>query len=540
MRYIYTLFKLLLYNSIIASILALIIILIKTLFKNKFSAAWNYYIWLLVFIRLILPYSFNSSLSINNLISFSKPASIIKQSALNNKITVNTNQNAAMNLSRSDKLNTNYNTVTAANSKASFKTGNLYSYKNIICILWFLGIGIASCYIVFPYIAFKIKIEKEPSISNDYNDAILNQCKQILKSKSSLPLIYSNKVNVPSLIGIIKPSIVIPHNMIKNLTPEEIKYIFIHELVHYKRKDNLLFLIITLTLVVYWFNPILWLCFKFMKKDCELSCDFVVLSYLNPKEHKLYGVTLIKLTEYTNINKTLLGTSAIISNKNIKRRIIMISKFKKKSLLWVILATSLTVIIGITGLTNSKTIAKKNTRNNTNTVTKTNDNENIQNNISVSIKRDTITNDEFKNLVINSYNTVTQINKLRENSYFQYADGSYYYHFKKDITDYDSLYKYFDEELSLSKYFSKDFNNRLIKRITKEINGHYYMLVGDFGIGIKDAKLISQKYEDNKLIVTFQCRFNDGDAVNFNGAIIYDSNWKFDKVDLWGFKFKDN
>lgn len=551
MRKIYNLFKLLVYTSVTASILALIIILIKILFKNKFSASWNYYIWLLVFIRLILPYSFTSSLSLNNLISFSKPASIIHQPVLNTGATVNKNHNAATNLSKSHKLNTeyNYNIVTATNSETSLKTGNLYSYENIICILWLLGIGIISFYIIFPYIIFKIKIKNEPFSTNDYTAVLLYQCKQRLKIKSNISLIYSNNVNVPSLIGIIKPSILVPNKMITNLTSNEINYIFIHELVHYKRKDNFLFLIITLTLVLYWFNPILWVCFKFMKKDCELSCDAAVLSYLNSMEYKIYGETLLKLTEYININKIISGTSTIISNKNIKRRIIMISKFKKKSLLWIVIALILTVIIGFTGLTNSKTIVKKSIKNNTNNVTKANDNlkgENKKETVSINkdisnnnlkeqsntadTKAHSISEEEFKKLIIDSDINISHYYILY-NDIEHPVEGNYV-KLDQDFTTYDTLYKHFDEKLSLSKYYTKRYINEFISSITKKIDGRYCIELFNMGIPIKDAEIISQKWDDNgnKLVITCYITVADNDKYEDTVTLYYDGNWKIDSI----------
>jgi bla regulator protein BlaR1 len=68
MNFIYLLFIETIKLSIMASVTSIVIFLIKTIGKNKFSSTWHYYIWLLVVIRLILPYSLNSPVSIFNAI----------------------------------------------------------------------------------------------------------------------------------------------------------------------------------------------------------------------------------------------------------------------------------------------------------------------------------------------------------------------------------------------------------------------------------------------------------------------------------------
>jgi len=60
-------FKNILSLSFMGSILTGMIILIKRLFNNKLSANWHYYIWFLLIIRLTMPYTPESSLSIFNL-----------------------------------------------------------------------------------------------------------------------------------------------------------------------------------------------------------------------------------------------------------------------------------------------------------------------------------------------------------------------------------------------------------------------------------------------------------------------------------------
>ncbi|WP_219710564.1 M56 family metallopeptidase, partial [Clostridioides difficile] len=65
---------------------------------------------------------------------------------------------------------------------------------------------------------------------------------------------------------------------------KELKLIFRHELIHYKRKDNFLKLIMLIVNILYWFNPICYLLKKHFNEVCELSCDELVIKGYNIDE----------------------------------------------------------------------------------------------------------------------------------------------------------------------------------------------------------------------------------------------------------------
>lgn len=61
-------FEWILRTSAMATVLALVILALKYLLKDKLDARWHHYIWLLLLIRLVLPFAPESSLSLFNLI----------------------------------------------------------------------------------------------------------------------------------------------------------------------------------------------------------------------------------------------------------------------------------------------------------------------------------------------------------------------------------------------------------------------------------------------------------------------------------------
>lgn len=189
----------------------------------------------------------------------------------------------------------------------------------------------------------------------------LKECKESLGIKRAIELKVTDLVEGPALIGVIRPQILLPTSIEGAFSEKELKYIFLHELVHYKRKDILVNWMMLILLVVHWFNPVLWYAYRRMREDQELSCDQKAISYVGDSEVKEYGYTIIKLLgKRSNIpNSHLLVTANFSSDKlQLKRRIKMITKFRKKSLLWSFLGLTVVMAFMLVALTNAKADSK--------------------------------------------------------------------------------------------------------------------------------------------------------------------------------------
>ena len=414
------LFKLVLLTSAMGSIIALLVFLIKVLFKNKLSLTWHYYIWLIVIIRLLVPYSLSSSFSVFNFIPIPFHDSIAIDTMGNKPqtdmditpIISNTNNlSNAANINSEGSINKNtINNIKPINQKVD--------YLKILCIIWISGTLLSILYILISYYAFAKKIKLSPVCIDEDLAKALAHSKAIMGVNHNIELVYSRTIKSPALTGVIKPKIILPVDTFKDLSEEEKSYIFMHELIHLKRKDIVLNWIITLLLCIHWFNPIIWISFSKVKEDCELSCDAETLKHINPEEYIKYGETLIKLVNTIKQSNLTPGTTAIVNKSEIKRRIIMISKFKKSSLIWSVIAIIVTLAVGCGTLTNSKS----STNLNNSSVKKVNENQTTSNaeltGINSSTKTNPISTDSSKNNTSPETVKVKSKVKLYEGTYF--------------------------------------------------------------------------------------------------------------------------
>jgi bla regulator protein BlaR1 len=349
-------------SSAIASLMIIIIFLIKLIFRNKLSATWHYYIWFLLLIKLIVPYAPESPLSIFNLanpsignISVSAPNSSIETGQTLVIEKENKEENKEMSKAQlSQKNQKNYKGIQFVHTRFESFYKNI-SLKRKLIALWLIGVFIFTFYIFMINLKFILKLRKHSQLHCKAINQILNECKSTIHVDANIPIVISTMISTPSLCGFIRPKLLLPNDILKKVSNKELRFIFLHELAHLKRKDIVVNWIVVLLKILHWFNPVLWYGFYRMRLDCEVSCDALVLSKLKSEEHNQYGYTIIHLLKMISKPQWIPGTTGIVTGKSqIKRRITMISLFKKNSIRWSAIGIILLIALGFSMLTNAK------------------------------------------------------------------------------------------------------------------------------------------------------------------------------------------
>ena len=356
------LFKIVLQVSIVSSILVTLILIVSKFLKGKLGVKFQYALWFVVILRLLIPTLPESSFSIFNLMSKTKELSYLLTSSKESVLVT------AIGYS-SEKVSHIYNRDAMLNSLTSinFNGSNAESFQwstlSILSIIWIIGIVLISFYILLVNIKLTIKIRKQTPFCNKEVTDILEHCKKQMQINKHIPLIRTEEIKSPALFGYVKPIILLPENILDVLPINKLRYIFLHELSHLKRKDILINWIISILRITHWFNPVVQYGLKKMCEEMEICCDSLALSYTNDDEVKEYGLTIISLIERFSNPTKILGTTSIINSKSeVKRRIIMIKLFSKKSYKFSALAVGALLIFGTATLTDAKALVHKNTK----------------------------------------------------------------------------------------------------------------------------------------------------------------------------------
>lgn|GEM_PF-5321892 len=114
--------------------------------------------------------------------------------------------------------------------------------------------------------------------------------KEVKEIFGPLDVMITEAVDAPMLVGFFRPRVLLPH---AEYSREDLAFIFRHELIHYKRGDMFCKLLLFAANALHWFNPMVYLLNKRAASDIELACDEYVVEDLGADARERYGNTLL-------------------------------------------------------------------------------------------------------------------------------------------------------------------------------------------------------------------------------------------------------
>ncbi|HEY2435175.1 MAG TPA: M56 family metallopeptidase [Vicinamibacterales bacterium] len=94
----------------------------------------------------------------------------------------------------------------------------------------------------------------------------------------AVTLLESSLVDVPTVIGFLKPVVLLPASTIAGLTPQQVEAILAHELAHVRRHDYLVNLVQTLVETILFYHPAVWWLSGRLRVEREHCCDDLAVS----------------------------------------------------------------------------------------------------------------------------------------------------------------------------------------------------------------------------------------------------------------------
>jgi bla regulator protein BlaR1 len=330
--------------SLMASGVIVLTLAMREILKRKVKKVWINALWLIVLVRLLVPILPSSAMSLFNLWGRIDSISPIVS---NENTVVDTEleapsfyfvENEAV-LPKIEKTSQE-KAIPLANNHLT----NRISKQPILFVLWFVGITVVLGYFIIGYYQMKKKINQLEVVKDKETLALLANLKEMLHIKAEIKLV---KGEYPFIFGLIRPVICISDHF----TREDARMMLLHELMHFKYKDNVLTYLHIAALAVHWFNPLVWIAIKLMKHDMELACDERVLGIGTNK--KQYANTLLKVA--LKPQKEIYWVQGMGENtKQIKTRLLLIATFKEPKASFTIIGVTFLIIGGIVCLTNAQ------------------------------------------------------------------------------------------------------------------------------------------------------------------------------------------
>ena len=300
--------------SISASWLVLAVLILRFVLKK--APKWiNVLLWGIVAIRLICPFSFESTLSL-----IPSAETIPLNIGMDTTPTINSGISAINNAV--NPIISQSNTPMAGASVNLLQiTIGIYEY------IWIFGMIALALYTAISYWRLRRKVDTAVR----YKDNIFQ----------------SENVSFPFVLGIIKPRIYLPFKM----NGQYLEYVVAHEQAHICRKDHWWKPLGFLLLMIHWFNPLMWLAYVLLCRDIELACDEKVIKELGNEQRGDYTQALVACS----VNRRMLAACPLAFGEvSVKERVKSVMNYKKPAFWVIIISVIVCVGIAVCFLTNPK------------------------------------------------------------------------------------------------------------------------------------------------------------------------------------------
>ena len=132
----------------------------------------------------------------------------------------------------------------------------------------------------------------------------------------------SDYVDAAFVTGLFRPRIIVP----SSAKSEDLHYIILHEQCHIKHRDQITRLISWIIVLLHWFNPFVWIGFYLLSTDIEIHCDECVVKKIGKEKIAEYAEVLLRWTTISNRRKRIfLG----LGGGNLKKRLFYLSQTRK-------------------------------------------------------------------------------------------------------------------------------------------------------------------------------------------------------------------
>lgn len=331
-----------------------LIILLLYLFGNRlnkvYTARWRCRIWLLLAVRLLIPFS--PSIPVI-LIDFSDQVwetsvyeAVDISAAVSEGNVRPENDPAAISRvgspSQSEVQMDFESDIGILRADFNVKKG-----VSILSLIWIAGIIVFSGYQIMKYFVYKRSIFRWSRAAK--NPVVLKssaECRKKMGISQEVPVLVSSRAPSPMLLGFTCPSLILPH---EDYSEQELYFIFQHELTHYRKKDQWFKLFFLAVNAVHWFNLTVYLMFRAVDLDMECSCDDEVIRGALPAERRAYMETIFNSIEY-GLKGNCLSTHINGGARVLKQRFVNILDGSKKRCGVVFAAAVLICCILISGL----------------------------------------------------------------------------------------------------------------------------------------------------------------------------------------------
>ncbi len=374
--------------SISASLLLLILLLLQPLYKDRFAKQWQYYVWLIVILRFVIPWNpvnglvgslfyqiqeriqadelrmvFSSDHIYDNGIEpadgtepadRTEPADGTDTAQMESYVQPPADRNEGYyEETIVEKMNGKH--VSEIGYEAAAPTWYQKAQKEMPWVfenMWIVWLAPALLLLIRKVTIYQsfIRFFKAGSVPDDDIGHLEILGRVIEQNHVHCTVgLYTNSLTASAIMtGFFRPTIILTK---ENLSERDVYYTVLHEMIHYQRRDMFYKWLVQLTVCLHWFNPLIYVMERETNRLCELSCDEAVTKKMNMDEKRAYGDMLLRAMQAGGIYKNDVASVTLYGGKELlKERLGAMMNEKKKSRRTTVLAAVLTIALACGGI----------------------------------------------------------------------------------------------------------------------------------------------------------------------------------------------
>lgn len=266
------------------SVLVLLVALLNRLLRGKMPRSFLSCLWLLVLARFLLPVG--TSWSVAN-----RMLGALQETQTQHTPSAGTPTPLDQILGEGPLVEPgkSYVSEVPPPDKTPAQNRTMPPVASVLTVVWGLGVLACSGWRLYSYQQLNRTLIKKESPVADWE---LELYSSLARERGSSPALRrSELIRSPMLAGVLRPTIWLPAD---SLDAVELSCALRHELTHWRRHDLCCKWAAALTACVHWFNPVIWYLLRAMDRDCELSCDEIVVKELSLRDRRIYGELLLR------------------------------------------------------------------------------------------------------------------------------------------------------------------------------------------------------------------------------------------------------
>ena len=167
-------------------------------------------------------------------------------------------------------------------------------YAPQIVFVWLIGVALLSIRLGVTWFRARRLITAEAVPAAESWQEVVRRLSTSLRLVRPVRLLESAAVEVPSVIGWLRPVILIPVSSLSGLTPDQLEMILAHELAHIRRHDFLVNLVQSIAETLLFYHPAAWWISRQIRIERENCCDDLAVAVCGNALHYARALTMLE------------------------------------------------------------------------------------------------------------------------------------------------------------------------------------------------------------------------------------------------------